>query len=110
MSTFMHKFGRSKNVAKRVSKKYLEEALYKRLFKDGGSELSIRQNLNTFLKSRKRVYKWEADRSLKILRDRQRYSPALKVNYHLCAVCVSSFLFEIFAISDIYIYIYIDRA
>lgn len=93
MSTFMHKFGRSKNVAKRVSKKYLEEALYKRLFKDGGSELSIRQNLNAFLKSRKRVYKWEADRSLKILRDRQRYSPALKVHYHLCALCVREFIF-----------------
>lgn len=65
-------------MAKR-SKKYLEEALYKRLFKDGSSEVSIRQQLNQFLKSSKRVYKWEVDHSLKILRRRNRYYPALKV-------------------------------
>ncbi|KAM7487277.1 hypothetical protein LguiB_024761 [Lonicera macranthoides] len=76
---FMHQFGRSKSVAKR-SKKYLEEALYKRLFKDGSSELSIRQQLNQFLKSSKRVYKWEVDHSLKILRHRNRYYPALKLS------------------------------
>lgn len=75
----MHQFGRSKSVVKR-SKKYLEEALYKRLFKEGSSEVSIRQQLNQFLKSKKRVYKWEVDDSLKTLRRRSRYYPALKLS------------------------------
>ena len=71
-------FGRSKSVTRRSSK-YLEEALYKRLFKDGSSEVSVRKQLNQFLKSQKRVYKWEVDDTLKKLRERNLYSPALKV-------------------------------
>ncbi|KAE9454127.1 hypothetical protein C3L33_13988, partial [Rhododendron williamsianum] len=78
---FMQQFKETKSVAKR-SKKYLEEALYKRLFKEGGSEVSVRQQLNQFLKSRKRVYKWEVGHSLKILRSRNRFYPALKVSIH----------------------------
>lgn len=78
--------GRSKSVAKR-SKKYLEEALYVRLFKDGSSEVSVRQQLNQFLKSRKRVYKWEVGNTLKKLRERKLYYPALKV-------CSSSILIK----------------
>ncbi|WOG88744.1 hypothetical protein DCAR_0207979 [Daucus carota subsp. sativus] len=79
MASFMHKFGRSKSVVKR-SKKHLEEALYKRLFKDGSSEISVRQQLNLFLKSKKKVYKWEVDDTLKILRSRNRFYPALKLS------------------------------
>lgn len=82
---FMQQFKETKSVAKR-SKKYLEEALYKRLFKEGSSEVSVRQQLNEFLKSRKRVYKWEVGHSLKILRSRNRFYPALKVSIH--TICV----------------------
>lgn len=74
------RFGRTKNIAKR-SKKYLEEALYDRLFKKGGSDVSVRQQLNQFLKSKKRVFKWEVGDTLKKLRDRKLYYPALKVSY-----------------------------
>ncbi|KAK3028196.1 hypothetical protein RJ639_039479 [Escallonia herrerae] len=76
---FVQQFGRTKSIAKR-SKKYLEEALYKMLFKEGSSEVSVRQQLNMFLKSSKRVYKWEVDHALKILRQRKRYFPALKLS------------------------------
>ncbi|XP_015870254.3 large ribosomal subunit protein mL101 (rPPR4) [Ziziphus jujuba] len=75
----LQQFGRSKSVTKR-SKKYLEEALYKRLFKDGSSEVTVRHQLNQFIKSRKRVYKWEVGDTLKKLRDRKLYYPALKLS------------------------------
>ncbi|TKY58679.1 Pentatricopeptide repeat-containing protein [Spatholobus suberectus] len=75
----MQRYGRSKSVVKR-SKKYLEEALYVKLFKDGGSQLSVRQNLNSFIKSGKRVYKWEVGDTLKKLRRRNLYQPALKLS------------------------------
>jgi hypothetical protein len=94
-------FGRTKSVVKR-SKKYLEEALYVRLFREGSSEVSVRHQLNQFLKSNervykwevgnnfkrvferkvyypKRVYKWEVGDTLKKLRERKLYYPALKV-------------------------------
>ena len=70
--------GRTKNIANR-SKKYLEEALYSRLFKGGGNEIAVRHQLNLFLKSRKRVYKWEVGDTIKKLRDRKHYFAALKV-------------------------------
>lgn len=76
------RFGRTKNIAKR-SKKHLEEALYDRLFKEGGSDVSVRQQLNQFLKSKKRVFKWEVGDTLKKLRYRKLYYPALKVSYPL---------------------------
>ncbi|KAJ0095376.1 hypothetical protein Patl1_16073 [Pistacia atlantica] len=75
----LQQYGRTKNVTKR-SKKYLEEALYKRLFKEGSSEVSVRQQLNQFLKSSKRVYKWEVGDTIKKLRDRKLYYPALKLS------------------------------
>lgn len=74
----MPQLSRTKNIAKR-SKKHLEEALYDRLFKDGSSEVSVRQQLNHFLKSSKRVFKWEVGDTVKKLRDRKRFYPALKV-------------------------------
>jgi len=76
--SMMQRYGRNKSVVKR-SKKYLEEALYVKLFKDGGSQLSVRQSLNNFIKTGKRVYKWEVGDTLKKLRDRKLYQPALKV-------------------------------
>ncbi|KAK6919090.1 Pentatricopeptide repeat [Dillenia turbinata] len=75
----MFQFGRNKSVTKR-SKKYLEEALYKRLFKDGSDEVNVRQKLNEFLKSSKRVYKWEVGVTLRKLRQRKRFYPALKLS------------------------------
>lgn len=71
--------GRTKNIANR-SKKYLEEALYIRLFKEGGNEIAVRHQLNLFLKSRKRVYKWEVGDTIKKLRDRKHYFAALKLS------------------------------
>ncbi|RVW43426.1 Pentatricopeptide repeat-containing protein [Vitis vinifera] len=76
----MPQLSRTKNIAKR-SKKHLEEALYDRLFKDGSSEVSVRQQLNHFLKSSKRVFKWEVGDTVKKLRDRKRFYPALKQIY-----------------------------
>ncbi|KAL6188907.1 hypothetical protein ACLB2K_040298 [Fragaria x ananassa] len=75
----MQQFGRTKSVTKRSSK-YVEEALYVWLFKDGGSEVSVRQKLNEFIKSRKRVFKWEVGDTLKKLRQRKLYYPALKLS------------------------------
>lgn len=62
------------------SKKYLEEALYVRLFKEGSSEVSVRQQLNQFLKSSKRVFKWEVGDTIKKLRSRNLYYPAVKLS------------------------------
>ncbi|MQL72600.1 hypothetical protein Taro_004919 [Colocasia esculenta] len=70
---------RTKQVARRSSK-YLEEALYRRLFREGSAEASMRKKLNEFLKSRKRVFKWEVGVSLRKLRSRHRYYPALKLS------------------------------
>ncbi|CAL0312988.1 unnamed protein product [Lupinus luteus] len=75
----MNQYGRTKSVVKR-SKKYLEEALYFKLFKEGSSDLSVRQQLNQFIKSRKLVYKWEVGDTLKKLRHRSLYNPALKLS------------------------------
>lgn len=79
-SLFIHRFGKTKSLTKRSTKKYLEEALYRRLLKDGGSDVNVKQNLNLFIKSRKKAYKWEVDHTLKILRNRKHYAPALKLS------------------------------
>ncbi|ONK59223.1 uncharacterized protein A4U43_C08F4240 [Asparagus officinalis] len=70
---------RTKLITKRSSK-YLEEALYKRLFREGSSPESVKKELTQFLKSRKRVFKWEVGVSIKKLRDRKRFRPALKLS------------------------------
>lgn len=81
MASFMQRFSSKKKIiGKRSTKKYLEEALYKRLFKDGGKENNVGKNLNEFLKSRKSAYKWEVGRSVKLLRGRKLYSPAVKLS------------------------------
>ncbi|KAJ1692731.1 hypothetical protein LUZ63_009429 [Rhynchospora breviuscula] len=69
---------KTKEIAKRSSK-YLEEALYKRLFRSGISPQSVRSELETFLKSRKRVFKWEVGVTVRKLRDHKRFKPALKL-------------------------------
>ncbi|PIA29240.1 hypothetical protein AQUCO_06100032v1 [Aquilegia coerulea] len=75
---FAQQFGRTKNIANR-SKKYLDEALYKRLFREGSSDHNVRTELNQFLNSSKRVYKWEVGMSVKKLRQRKRFVPAMKL-------------------------------
>ncbi|KAH7653649.1 TPR-like protein [Dioscorea alata] len=70
---------KTKLVAKRSSK-YLEEALYKRLFRGGSSSKSVSNELTDFLKSRKLVYKWEVGVTLRKLRSRKRFRPALKLS------------------------------
>ncbi|KAH9617599.1 hypothetical protein KSS87_003119 [Heliosperma pusillum] len=86
--------GRTKNIANR-SKKYVEEALYHRLFKQGGDEVSVRHQLNLFLKSKKRVYKWEVGDTIKKLRDRKHYYAALKVVTAECYCCFKSLAFPV---------------
>lgn len=90
MASPLQKFRPSKDLAKRSAEKYLEEALYIRLFKDGGSEKSVRLQLNKFIKSHKRVFKWEVGDTLRKLRDRKLYYPALKVRLtkHLKFCCI----------------------
>ncbi|OAY80422.1 Pentatricopeptide repeat-containing protein [Ananas comosus] len=70
---------RTKTVAKRSSK-YLEEALYRRLFRGGSSKQSVRAELESFLDSRKRVFKWEVGVSVRKLRTHNRFRPALKLS------------------------------
>ncbi|EYU39860.1 hypothetical protein ABFS82_06G165500 [Erythranthe guttata] len=79
-STFMQQFAKKRSLLKRSSKKYLEEALYKKLLSDGGEERCVREKLNQFIDSRKSAFKWEAGHSLKILRSRKLYGPALKLS------------------------------
>ncbi|CAA0825325.1 Pentatricopeptide repeat-containing protein [Striga hermonthica] len=79
-SSFMHQFAKKKEILKRSSKKYLEEALYTKLLSDGGEERKVRAKLNEFLKSRKSAFKWEVGHTLKILRSRRLYGPALKLS------------------------------
>ncbi|EPS60636.1 hypothetical protein M569_14165, partial [Genlisea aurea] len=79
-SSFMRQFAKKKVIGRRSSKKYLTEALYKNLLKDGGEDRNVRKNLNLFIKSRKSAYKWEVGRTLQILRRRKLYGPALKLS------------------------------
>lgn len=86
-SKFMQQFLEKKNIAGRSHKKYLEEALYKNLYRQGGKENKVREQLNNFIRSKKSVFKWEVGKTLKDLRSRKLYGPALKV-------CNSSFWFN----------------
>ncbi|XP_073032289.1 large ribosomal subunit protein mL101 (rPPR4) [Primulina eburnea] len=79
-SSFMRQFEKKRSILKRSGKKYLEEALYKNLFKNGGEDQNVREQLNHFLKSHKSAYKWEVGKSLKHLRSRKLYGPALKLS------------------------------
>ncbi|AAB71963.1 Hypothetical protein [Arabidopsis thaliana] len=76
----MRHLSRSRDVTKRSTKKYIEEPLYNRLFKDGGTEVKVRQQLNQFLKGTKHVFKWEVGDTIKKLRNRGLYYPALKLS------------------------------
>ncbi|KAJ3672480.1 hypothetical protein LUZ60_007201 [Juncus effusus] len=69
---------RTKEIAKR-SAHYLDAPLYHRLFRSGISPQSVRAELEGFLKSRKRVFKWEVGVTVRKLRDHKRYKPALKL-------------------------------
>lgn len=69
---------KTRELAKR-SGKFLEEALYRRLFREGNSPASVRNQLEEFLKSRKRVHKWEVGATIRRLRDHKLFRPALKV-------------------------------
>lgn len=64
----------------RSKKKYLEEPLYKVLFKHGSKEQTLQRELNRFLEGPKKAQKWEVDFSIRKLRDRKRSSIALKLS------------------------------
>ncbi|CAH9137586.1 unnamed protein product [Cuscuta epithymum] len=81
MASFIQRFSsKTKIIGKRSTKKYLDEALYRKLFKEGGQENNVGKHLNEFLKSHKSAYKWEVGRSVKLLRKNKLYSQAIKLS------------------------------
>lgn len=75
----MPHLSRSRDVARRSTKKYIGEPLYNLLFKGGGDKVNVKQQLNHFLKGTKHAFKWEVGDTIKKLRSRRLYYPALKV-------------------------------
>ncbi|KAG8083363.1 hypothetical protein GUJ93_ZPchr0015g6987 [Zizania palustris] len=71
---------RVKDVARRSSKKYVEEALYRRLFRRGSTPQAVREEVDGFLDSRKRAFKWEVGVCVHRLRKHALYRPALKLS------------------------------
>lgn len=70
---------RAKDLARRSPKKYVEEALYRRLFRRGSTPQAVREEVDGFLDSRKRAFKWEVGVCVRRLRRQELYRPALKV-------------------------------
>ncbi|XP_062227925.1 large ribosomal subunit protein mL101 (rPPR4)-like [Phragmites australis] len=71
---------RVKDVARRSSKKYVEEALYRRLFRRGSTPQAVREEVDGFLDSRKRAFKWEVGVCVRRMRRHALYRPALKLS------------------------------
>uniref|UniRef100_A0A0D9W3H5 Pentacotripeptide-repeat region of PRORP domain-containing protein n=1 Tax=Leersia perrieri TaxID=77586 RepID=A0A0D9W3H5_9ORYZ len=71
---------RVKDVARRSTKKYVEEALYRRLFRRGPAPQAVREEVDGFLGSRKRAFKWEVGVCVRRLRKHALYRPALKLS------------------------------
>nr|CAH66166.1 H0107B07.5 [Oryza sativa] len=71
---------RVKDVARRSSKKYVDEALYRRLFRRGSTPQAVREEVDGFLDSRKRAFKWEVGVCVRRLRKQALYRPALKLS------------------------------
>ncbi|GJN29777.1 hypothetical protein PR202_gb18029 [Eleusine coracana subsp. coracana] len=69
---------RVKDVARRSTKKYVEEALYQRLFRKGSAPQAVREEVDGFLDSRKRAFKWEVGVCVRRMRRQELYRPALK--------------------------------
>ena len=70
---------RAKDLAKRSTKKYVEEALYRRLFRRGSTPQAVREEVDVFVDSRKLAFKWEVGVCVRRLRRQELYRPALKV-------------------------------
>ncbi|KAL6606565.1 hypothetical protein ACP70R_042218 [Stipagrostis hirtigluma subsp. patula] len=71
---------RVKDVARRSTKKYVEEALYRRLFRRGSKPQAVREEVDAFLDSRKRAFKWEVGVCVRRMRRHELYRPALKLS------------------------------
>ncbi|KAK3131492.1 hypothetical protein QOZ80_6AG0507150 [Eleusine coracana subsp. coracana] len=71
---------RVKDVARRSTKKYVEEALYQRLFRKGSTPQAVREEVDGFLDSRKRAFKWEVGVCVRRMRRQELYRPALKLS------------------------------
>ncbi|RCV19975.1 hypothetical protein SETIT_4G018800v2 [Setaria italica] len=71
---------RVKDVARRSTKKYVEEALYRRLFRKGSTPQAVREEVDGFLDSRKRAFKWEVGVCVRRMRRNALYRPALKLS------------------------------
>lgn len=54
-SIFIQRFGKTKSITKRSTKKYLEEALYRNVLKNGGSDVTVRRNVISLLNPEKRL-------------------------------------------------------
>lgn len=85
---------RVKDVARRSTKKYVEEALYRRLFRKGSTPQAVREEVDGFLDSRKRAFKWEVGVCVRRMRRNALYRPALKVQPFLC---VSHFVISVWS-------------
>ncbi|WVZ82760.1 hypothetical protein U9M48_029989 [Paspalum notatum var. saurae] len=71
---------RVKDVARRSTKKYVEEALYRRLFRQGSTPQAVREEVDVFLDSGKRAFKWEVGVCVRWMRRNALYRPALKLS------------------------------
>ncbi|NP_001168600.1 Pentatricopeptide repeat-containing protein At1g60770 [Zea mays] len=71
---------RMKDVARRSTKKYVEEALYRRLFRKGSTPQAVREEVDGFLDSRKRAFKWEVGVCVRRMRRNALYRPSLKLS------------------------------
>jgi hypothetical protein len=74
---------RMKDVARRSTKKYVEEALYRLLFRQGSTPQVVREEVDGFLDSRKRAFKWGVGVCIRRMRRQELYRPALKVRAFL---------------------------
>ncbi|XP_031499389.1 pentatricopeptide repeat-containing protein At1g60770 [Nymphaea colorata] len=63
----------------RPTARLVREALYRRLFKGGTSERSVGGEINKWLKDSRRFKKWDVGKSVKDLRKRKLFNPALKL-------------------------------
>jgi len=88
---------RVKDVARRSTKKYVEEALYRRLFRKGSTPQAVREEVDGFLDSRKRAFKWEVGVCVRRMRRNSLYRPALKVRLFLFVSLYHHFVISVWA-------------
>ncbi|KAL6011455.1 hypothetical protein ACLOJK_001903 [Asimina triloba] len=101
MAELVKPIPRLKTLVTRSKKKYLEEGLYKALFKEGSKEETVRRELNRFLKGTKKAQKWEVTVTLRKLRRHNQFSTALKLKEVPTKIRVGLLLSAAAAVSSI---------